>query len=115
MCTTACPMTDSGGQLAGFVSNALAVHAFCSVVKREGSCLGSSTLTDLTLASVPIEPGGVGQLHGQAVPSALLVGAAVETMNTGLNGRTAKFATWKQARVPFLTLVVVPVSRVCCL
>jgi len=66
VCTTACPMTDSGGQLAGFVSNALAVHAFCSVVKREGSCLGSSTLTDLTLASVPIEPGGVGQLHGQA-------------------------------------------------
>ena len=41
----ACPTTDAAGQPAGLVLNCAAVHAFCSVVRREGSCLGSSTLT----------------------------------------------------------------------
>ena len=39
--------------LAGFASNVTAGHAFCSVVSREGSRLGSSTLTLAMFASEP--------------------------------------------------------------
>ncbi len=51
--TLTTPITDAAGQLAGFASNTAAVHAFCSVVSREGSCLGSSTLTFAMFACVP--------------------------------------------------------------
>ena len=53
MIAFACPMFDAAGQPAGFVLNCAAVHAFCSVVRREGSCLGRSTLTSLMFAWVP--------------------------------------------------------------
>ena len=42
------PTLESAGQPAGLASNCADVHAFCSVVKRDGSCLGRSTLTDST-------------------------------------------------------------------
>src|SRR4029077_7051841 len=35
----AIPTTDAAGQFAGLDSNTAAVHAFCSVVSLEGSCL----------------------------------------------------------------------------
>ena len=44
---------DAGGQLAGLVLKTLSVQAFCSVDSREGSCLGSSTLTFAMFACVP--------------------------------------------------------------
>ena len=58
-------MIDAAGQPAGFASNCAAVHAFCSVVSREGSCLGSSTLT-LAMFACAYGALGVGQLHVQA-------------------------------------------------
>ena len=58
MWTTAWPMKEAGGQPAGFASNCLAVHAFCNVVKRDGSAIGSSTLTFAMFAWVPSEPAG---------------------------------------------------------
>ena len=42
-----CPTIDAGGQSAGSVSNVLAGQAFSSVVRRDGSCFGRSTLTSL--------------------------------------------------------------------
>ena len=53
MIALACPTTDAAGQFAGFASNVAAVQAFCSVFSRDGSCLGSSTLTFAMFASVP--------------------------------------------------------------
>ena len=41
----ALPITDGPGHAAGFASNCAFVQAFCSVVNRDGSCFGSSTLT----------------------------------------------------------------------
>ncbi len=52
------PTIDAAGQPAGFASNCAAVHAFCSVVSREGSCLGRSTLTCAMFASLPTDPAG---------------------------------------------------------
>ena len=57
MIALACPMIDAGGHPAGLVLNCAAVHAFCSVVRREGSCLGRSTLTLLMFAWVPERAG----------------------------------------------------------
>src|SRR5258708_25497179 len=47
------PTIDAAGQFAGFASNVAARHPFCSVARREGSCLGSSTLTFAMFAWVP--------------------------------------------------------------
>jgi hypothetical protein len=47
---SALPTTDATGQVAGFASKVAAKQAFCSVVRRAGSCLGKSTLTDLMFA-----------------------------------------------------------------
>ena len=47
----ACPTIDAGGHAAGLALNVAAGHAFCSVVSREGSCLGRSTLTFAMFAS----------------------------------------------------------------
>ena len=49
----AVPTREAAGQVAGFVLNVLSVHAFCSVVRREGSCFGRLTLTERMLAWVP--------------------------------------------------------------
>ena len=47
------PMFDAAGHPAGLVLNCAAVHAFWRVVRRDGSCLGRSTLTSLMFACVP--------------------------------------------------------------
>ena len=54
----AVPITDAAGHPAGLALNCAAVHAFCNVVNREGSCLGRSTLTCLMFASCPSAPVG---------------------------------------------------------
>ena len=51
MVAVACPTIEAAGQLAGFASNVAAKHAFCRVVRRDGSCLGRSTLTLAMFAS----------------------------------------------------------------
>ena len=91
MIALACPMIDAAGQPAGFASNCAAVHAFCSVVRREGSCLGSSTLTLLMFAWVPSAPATV-SLAVRLAPSARLVLALVETVRSGLNARLEQSA-----------------------
>ena len=49
----ACPTRDAGGQVAGLVLKVESTQAFCSVVRREGSCLGRSTFTERMFACVP--------------------------------------------------------------
>ena len=58
MLTVAEPIFDSAGQPAGLASNCAVVHAFCSVVSREGSAFGSSTLTFAMSACVPCDAAG---------------------------------------------------------
>ena len=82
----ACPTIDAAGQPAGLASNVAAVHAFCSVGSREGSCLGQFDfdLRDVRLAAE--RRGGVGELHGEARavrPRGLR--REVETANLGAN------------------------------
>ena len=96
MIALACPMIDAGGHPAGLVSNCAAVHAFCSVVRREGSCSGSSTLTLLMFAWVPSAPGTV-SFAVRLAPSARLVLAVVETVKAGLNARLEQSAAWNGA------------------
>ncbi len=76
MIALACPTIDAAGQLAGFASNVAAAHAFCSVVRREGSSLGK---LDFDAGDVRVVPLGavegpfglvrVGQLHREARPA----------------------------------------------
>ena len=65
MIALACPITEAAGHPAGLALNCAAVHAFCSVVSREGSCLGRSTLTfaDVRLGA---ERAGDRELRGEA-------------------------------------------------
>ena len=86
-------MFDAAGQPAGLVLNCAAVHAFCSVVRREGSCLGRSTLTSLMFAWVPRAAGTV-SFAVRLAPLALLVLPLVETANLGLNFRLEQSAAW---------------------
>src|ERR1700722_4469648 len=82
------PMTDAAGQLAGFASKTAAVHAFCSVVSREGSALGSSTLTRLMFASYG--PAGYPSLTVRLAPFAREVFPEVDAVSFGLNASTAQ-------------------------
>ena len=81
------PTIDAAGQSAGFASNVAAVHAFCSVVRREGNCLGRSTLTLVIFASLPTDPAGKDSFASRLAPFALLVFPEVETAKDGLNAR----------------------------
>ena len=89
MLALAVPTSDSAGQPAGLALNCASVHAFCSVVKREGSCLGRSTLTDLMFASPPPACGPPFEVTftSRLAPWALLALPCVEAENVGLNGR----------------------------
>src|ERR1022692_5234874 len=90
--TFACPTRESVGHAAGSAWNAAAGHAFCSVVRREGSCLGRSTLTDLKLACVPRELAGNVSFTDRLAPCTREVLPAVETLNVGVNFRLDKLA-----------------------
>ena len=85
-------MTDSAGHDAGLVSNALAVQAFCNVVSLLGRFFGSSTLTLLMLACVPIEPEGYDSFTFREAPAALEVWEEVEALNFGSNLRLEQLA-----------------------
>ena len=47
MIALAWPIFDALGQLAGFALNCFAVHAFCTVVSREGELLGEFDFDDV--------------------------------------------------------------------
>ncbi len=89
---TACtaPITDAAGHDAGFASNVASGHAFCSVVNREGSCLGSSTLT---CAMFDCGPEGNASFASRLAPSAFEVLPDVATLNFGPNDSPAHPAT----------------------
>ena len=66
------PTRESTGQPAGFASNMAAVHAFCSVVSLEGSCLGKSTLTLAALAIGTLVPAPSTFVMGGVGPAGLM-------------------------------------------
>src|SRR5580704_3216881 len=88
----ACPTIDAAGHAAGFASKTAAVHAFCSVVSRDGSALGSSTLTFAMFASYG--PAGYPSLTCRLAPPALLAFPDVDASSFGLNADTAQLVTW---------------------
>ena len=113
--TVACPMNDAEGHPAGFASNCLSVHAFCRVVRREGSCNGNSTLTFAMFAWLPCGSFGSVTFVTRSAPSALLVLPLVETENLGVNFRLAQFVTWNGT--PILSVFpslewIVPVTSI---
>src|SRR5271154_1620923 len=113
--TFACPITDGVGHPAGFASNCAAVHAFCNVVSREGSCLGSSTLTIRMFAWLPNGSLGSVTFAVKLAPLALLVFPLVETVNFGVNFKAAQFVTWNGTpivSVAFWLEWIVPVTSI---
>ena len=107
----AIPTTDAAGQLAGFALKIAAGHAFCSVVSREGSCLGSSTLTFAMFALRALRAAGVGQLRVEARPVRREVFPEVETLNFGLKARPAQFVTWNGVETLALALSLLVMRR----
>lgn len=51
--TVAPPTRELEGQFHGLALKVFSGHAFCSDVRREGSCLGNVTLTERMLACGP--------------------------------------------------------------
>src|SRR4029077_14891087 len=104
----AVPTRDASGHPAGLVLNCASVHAFCNVVKRAGSCLGSVTRTFAMFASPPPVCGPPLEVTFtvRLAPLALLVLAAVEAANPGLNGKLAQFAAWNAFDTPVVALWV---------
>ncbi len=99
------------GSRQGSASNCLAVHAFCSVVNRDGSAFGSSTLTLAMFGVVPCVRSGRATFAVRLAPLALLVFPLVETENFGANFRCAQFVTWNgvaNVLLAPLTLVIAP-------
>ena len=60
------PTIDAAGHPAGFASNVAAVHAFCSVVSRDGQLLGQFDLDARDVRLAADRPGGVGELRVEA-------------------------------------------------
>src|SRR5664280_607971 len=108
VCAVAVPTNDPSGHPAGLALNCASVHAFCSVVSREGSDIGSCRLTLLMFAS----PGFWAILTVRLAPLALLVWPWVEAANDGLNGRLAQFAAWNGFETPALAPLVEPIVPV---
>src|SRR5262245_23629694 len=84
------PTFDSGGHEDGLAANVASRHAFCSVVRREGSCLGSVTSTDLMLA--PLE--GILIVVSRLAPLVFEVCALLAAENDGLNPSEPQFSAW---------------------
>ena len=101
--TVAVPTSEpSARQLTGFAANVASGQAFCSVVKREGSCLGSSTNTDFMFASCA----GWVRLTCRLAPFSFEVFALVAVLNDGLNASALQLPTWKGVDRPCVALNV---------
>ena len=83
----ACPIREAVEQAAGLALNVLAGHAFCSVDRREGSCLGRSTLTFAMFVWVPCGVLGYVSFTDRLAPLRRVVLPEVETLKFGLNPR----------------------------
>src|SRR5487761_1651240 len=112
--TVACPMNDAFGQPAGFALNCISVQACCNVSRREGSCLGSSTLTVLMFDWVPSLIGIV-SFTFRLAPFARLVLPWVEVLNVGLNASSLHASAFSGAEVvadcPRLLVSVLDIGR----
>src|SRR4029077_20343683 len=86
----ALPTLDATGHTAGLALKTRAVHAFCSVVSRDGSCLGRSTLTERMFACDPNGAFGYVSETCRLAPLALDVFAPVKTWKPGLKPSTAQ-------------------------
>ena len=77
----ALPTSEPAGQLYGFAANVACGHAFCSVVSREGICVGSWTSTDWMFAW----PAGWLIVVSRLAPLALDAFPLVVALKEGLN------------------------------
>src|SRR5580692_10082886 len=84
------PTNEPDGHVYGFALNTASEHAFCSVVSREGSCLGSCTSTDLTFEP----PAGTLSVVSRLAPLAFEVFAPAADPNDGLNASAPQLLTW---------------------
>src|SRR4051794_25446819 len=100
--TFAVPTLDSAGHEVGLAANVASRHAFCNVVRRDGSCLGSVTFTLLTLAP----PDGIVSVVSRRAPFERDTRALLAAANFGLNDSAAQFWTWNGLVSP---LWIVPV------
>ena len=89
MVTVALPTLDPAGQSNGFAAYVAARHAFCSVVRREGSCGGSCTSTEWMFASC------AACVRSTLIPApiAFEVLALDATANDGLNASAPQLVT----------------------
>src|SRR5580692_6506671 len=94
----ACPTIDAAGHPAGLASNVASGQAFWSVVRREGSFLGSSTLTREMFASYG--PAGYASFTCRLAPSAREVFPDTVAVSFGLNARTAQLVAWNGTESP---------------
>src|SRR5207302_3176278 len=84
----AVPTVDSGEQPSGLAANVASRHAFCSVVRREGSAFGSEVTLERKLAC----PEGWPTLTSRLAPLSLVNFAPVEAENAGLNWSAPQFS-----------------------
>src|SRR6516165_4885709 len=85
------PTNEPLGHLNGSAANTASGQAFCSVVRREGSCRGSCTRTDLMFAW----PDAWLIVVSKLAPLAFVVMALVVALNDGLKPSLSQLATWK--------------------
>src|SRR6476646_999499 len=102
------PTNDPDGQVFGFAAKVASGHAFCSVVRRDGSCVGRLTSTDLTFAS----PVGMLSVVSSAAPLSLEVCALLAAENAGLNASDEQNSTWSGFESPACTAPNVELSVV---
>ena len=86
----AVPTFDSFGQFDGFASKVASTHAFCSVVSRDGSCLGSVVTTEPMFAC----PEGCVMFTLRLAPFAREVLLLEVALKSGLKASDEQFSTW---------------------
>ena len=98
------PTNEPGGHENGLFSKSAARHALLSVVRRETSCLGSCTSTDLTFESSE----GIFSVVSRLAPLAFETFAELVAVNDGLNARALQLATWNGDLAEAVELSLLP-------
>ena len=102
MLTVALPTFDPLGQEAGAAAKVASGQAFCSVLRREGSCSGSEATTEWRFAScAPCR-----RLTWRLSPPSFVPVAFVMALKLGLKGSAVQFFTWKGLETSFVVLSV---------
>src|ERR1700733_4076315 len=107
----AVPTSDPGAtfaQLSGFSSNVFARHAFCSVVRRDGSTFGNVTSTDLMFPW----PDACVIVVTRLAPFSLECFPLVDAVNAGLKDSPLQPSAWNGLDSPAWTAPNVEVSVV---